>query len=357
MPSGFLFSVALLALCTFAALRPPMPSGPSPANPWFFLGYLINEQPFLGLALLASGVLSTLTTRVGTPLWWAAVALTAVPAGGMVVLAVRARSARGVLEAALAEGPGIRPPRRRLPLLRILLLPLLCWRPGVRVLRNRRYGAARTQRLDVYAPRERRRGAPILLYLHGGAFVMGSKLIGGRPMLYRMAAHGWICASANYRLRTAYTDSLADARQAVAWLRDHADELGADPARLVLVGGSAGAHLAATVALTDGSVSGAVGLYGYYGPAGADAFGAPATPRTHLHADAPPFLIIHGRLDTLVPSGEALSFADDLARTSAAPVAVAELPGTQHAFDFFHSLRFHAVTDAVEAFAVWAARR
>ncbi|MFF1833476.1 hypothetical protein ACFVXE_04570 [Streptomyces sp. NPDC058231] len=115
--------------------------------------------------------------------------------------------------------------------------------------------------------------------------------------------------------------------------------------------------MAATIALTDDSVSGAVGLYGYYGPAGADASGAPATPHAHLHADAPPFLIVHGALDTLVLVKDARRFADDLARTSTAPVTFVELLGTQHNFDSFHSLRFHAVTDAVEGFAAWATRR
>ncbi|WP_051843823.1 alpha/beta hydrolase [Streptomyces sp. NRRL S-813] len=357
VPIGFATSIALLALCTFAALRPPIPRHSSRSNLWFWLGYLLNEQPFLGLALVALSAFPALTTGVGTPVWWLTVALTAAPACGLAAIAVRTRSARGVLEAALAAGPGIRMPHSRLPLLRILLLPLVSWRPGVRRIRDRRYGDARTQRLDVYVSRSRAHGAPILLYLHGGGFVMGSKLLGARPLLYRLADHGWVCASANYRLRTAYTDSLADVRQAIAWLREHAEELGADPSRPVVAGGSAGAHLAATIALTDDSIAGAIGLYGYYGPTAGSASGAPATPHAHLHADAPPFLIVHGTLDTLVLTADARHFADELAHASGAPVAFAELPGTQHNFDFFHSLRFHAVADAVEAFAVWAARR
>lgn len=358
MPADFLISVALLALCTFAALRPPMPRRSSPSNLWFWLGYLLNEQPFLGLALLAVSTFPTLTTSVGVPVWWLALALTAVPACGLAALAVRARSARGVLEVALAAGPGIPLPHSRPPLLRILLLPLVAWRPGVRRLRNRRYGGHRAQRLDVYVSRGGRpRSAPILLYFHGGGFRTGSKLLGARPLLYRLAAHGWVCASANYRLRAPYGEALADAEEAIAWLREHADELGADPARVVVAGGSAGAHLAATVALTDDSLSGAIGLYGYYGPATAGASGAPATPHAHVHADAPPFLIVHGTLDTLALVEDARRFADDLARASRAPVVFAMLPGTQHNFDLFHSLRFHAVADAVEGFAGWAVTR
>ncbi|MFC8373333.1 MULTISPECIES: alpha/beta hydrolase [unclassified Streptomyces] len=67
----------------------------------------------------------------------------------------------------------------------------------------------------------------------------GSKLLGARPLLYRLAGRGWVCASADHRLRAPYTDSLGNAKQAIAWLRDHADELGADPSRLVVAGGSA----------------------------------------------------------------------------------------------------------------------
>jgi hypothetical protein len=49
-------------------------------------------------------------------------------------------------------------------------------------------------------------------------------------------------------------------------------------------------------------------------------------------------------------AADARRFAGDLARASDQPVVYAELPGTQHYFDFFRSLRFHAVTDAVESF-------
>lgn len=76
-----------------------------------------------------------------------------------------------------------------------------------------------------------------------------------------------------------------------------------------------------------------------------------------MHADAPPFLIVHDTLDTLVLVEDARHFADELAHASSAPVAFAELPGTQHNVDLFRSLRFHGVADAIEGFAVWATRR
>src|SRR5690606_19950168 len=210
------------------------------------------------------------------------------------------RSARGALETALADLPGISVPRTRPAVLRILL-PLLFSRADGRRRRNRHSGPNRAQRLDVYLPRNRPTGAPILLYLHGGGFQGGSKVLGGLPLLYRMASRGWVCASANYRLRTAYGNSLTDARQALDWLREHAEEFGADPSRIVLAGGSAGAHLATTIALTDPEISGAIGLYGYYGPAGRPEPGAPTSPHDCLSPDAPPTMLVHGALDTLVP--------------------------------------------------------
>ncbi|GAB3974963.1 hypothetical protein GCM10029978_057870 [Actinoallomurus acanthiterrae] len=75
------------------------------------------------------------------------------------------------------------------------------------------------------------------------------------------------------------------------------------------------------------------------------------SPLAHVRSDAPPFLIVHGDHDTLVPVQSARLFAERLRALSARPVIYAELPGGQHAFDLFHSLRFEAVINAVDAFA------
>ena len=99
-------------------------------------------------------------------------------------------------------------------------------------------------------------------------------------------------------------------------------------------------------------MSAVVAMYGYYGPTDSED-DAPSSPLAYLHAEAPPFLIIHGTLDTLVLVEDARHFADELASASNQPVVYAELPGTQHNFDLFHSLRFHAVTDAVESFLTY----
>jgi acetyl esterase/lipase len=66
-----------------------------------------------------------------------------------------------------------------------------------------------------------------------------------------------------------------------------------------------------------------------------------------------PSLLVHRDQDTLVLVEDARRFAEGLRGASADPVVYAELPGAQHVFDLFHSLRFEAVVDAVEAFAAW----
>src|SRR5699024_5575284 len=90
-------------------------------------------------------------------------------------------------------------------------------------------------------------------------------------------------------------------------------------------------------------------LYGDYGGVGPGP--GPWSPLECLTPDAPPFLIVHGRVDPLVLHEDVSAFAEKLRAVSRAPVACALLPGTHHNFDFFHSPRFSAVMDAVERFA------
>ena len=66
---------------------------------------------------------------------------------------------------------------------------------------------------------------------------------------------------------------------------------------------------------------------------------------------APPFFVAHPDRDTLVVVEDARRFVESLRKGSANPVVYAELPGAQHGFDFFYSIRFEAVIDGIEAFA------
>jgi acetyl esterase/lipase len=336
----------IVALFAVMALRPPMPRHSSPFNLQFALGWLINEQPCLGLWWLLAGTLGTLIQPQPRLLWWLVAGLAALDTLLLARIAVRARSARPALSAAFRAAYGYTRPAWW----RILLLPIIAWRPAVRRIRNLRYGPARRgNRLDVYVSRRHRRtAAPVLVYFHGGGFRMGSKMLGARPLIYRLAAQGWICVSADYRLfRAGYPDQLADARAAVAWVRDNAEAYGGDPGTVFVAGGSAGAHLAATAALSDTEVSGVIGMYGYYSEVGGPGL---TSPEDCINPAAPPFLVVHGALDTLVLKEEARGFANQLRAVSRQPVVYAELPGTHHNFDFFHSLRSHTVADAIVRF-------
>ncbi|WP_405140823.1 alpha/beta hydrolase [Sphaerisporangium sp. NBC_01403] len=158
----------------------------------------------------------------------------------------------GAAEHALAEGLGagwrsaldVRP-RHRLPLARILLRPVFTRRRDVERVADIAYGeAGRRNLLDVYRHRSRPSGGPVLIHLHGGRYYRGRKDSQSLPLLYRLAGQGWVCVSANYRLRPAarHPDHLIDVKRVIAWVREHGREYGADPAMLFVSGSSAGGH-------------------------------------------------------------------------------------------------------------------
>ena len=78
-----------------------------------------------------------------------------------------------------------------------------------------------------------------------------------------------------------------------------------------------------------------------------------ASPMSHVRADAPPALIIHGDLDTLAPVAEARAFVRDLRAVSTSPVVYAELQGAHHAFEVFQSVRTMQTLVAVDRFLTW----
>jgi acetyl esterase/lipase len=98
-------------------------------------------------------------------------------------------------------------------------------------------------------------------------------------------------------------------------------------------------------------------LYGYYGPLDTGDGLPPSSPLSYAGADAPPFFVAHGDRDTVVPVDGARLFVERLRGGSSTPVVYAELPGAQHCFDLFHSIRFEAVVDGIEAFAAWVRSR
>lgn len=360
--TGAVMTALIVGLHAGLALYPPRPRHSMPFNLQFAFGWWINEYPVLGLYWLLSGTTAVLQLRTDLPVWWVAMVIILLDLAVLARLGLRMRPARDVLSAALVEAFGSTavPSYTRPVWWRILLVPFVSWRPDVRRIANRHYGPGRGRRIDLYVARSTVRpqpgqsgsggtGAPVLLYLHSGGFRIGSKALGAHPLLYRLAAQGWVVASANYRLGRDYSEQLADTRAALAWLRARAADHGGNPGTVFLAGGSAGAHLAATAALTGSDVAGVIGLYGYYGGVGAGP--GPRSPLECLTPDAPPFLIVHGSVDTLVLHEDVSAFVEKLRAVSRSPVACALLPGTHHNFDFFHSPRFSAVMDAVERFA------
>jgi acetyl esterase/lipase len=231
--------------------------------------------------------------------------------------------------------------------------------------------------------------APVLLQIPGGAWMVGNKRGQAHPLMSHLAELGWICVAINYRLspRSTWPDQIVDVKRAIAWTKQHIAGYGGDPDWIAITGGSAGGHLTSLAALTpndpqfqpgfegaDTRVDVAVPFYGVYDfTATGDAIQplmAPmvaknvfklsrtdvaepfrqASPISHVHQDAPPFFVLHGTNDSLVPVEQARRFTARLREVSRQPVVYAELPWAQHAFDIFGSARAAHAAVAVEQF-------
>jgi acetyl esterase/lipase len=304
---------------------------------------------------------------------WVALGLAAAPFAATPVLVRRSLRTAPAIERALARdlGPHWRHAgvlRASPPWGRVLFAPLPLFHPGVTRVSNLSYGdAGRRNRLDLYKRRGGASGGPVLIHLHGGGFSLapGRKSFYARRLLFRLARQGWVCISATYRLQPAATfpDELIDIKKVIAWARAHASEHGGDPDRIVLAGSSFGARLATLAGFTtndpafqpgfeqaDTSVAAVVGLYGYYG--GIESRRSlPSSPFDYAERGSPPLLIVHGDQDTLTSARTARALAERARSASTNPVVYAELPGAQHSFDLFCSIRFEAVIDGIKTFA------
>ena len=374
MPYGYLVSTVLLAVGTALSVAPIRRPGPLAALS-FRVGLVMNESPLLALVLLtASTALAGAQHDLDTVAGRCVLGLAALTAVGLSIVVRRGRRAAPTIDAALATGLAVlgrpafaRPPglRRRWPWARIVIGPWLVRRRDVERTAGLSYGPAGVRnQLDVYRHRSRPTDAPVFIHFHGGRFARGRKNTQSLPLLYRLASQGWTCISANYRLtpEVSFPGHLVDAKAVVAWAREHAAAIGADPGVIVVAGSSAGGHLAAMAAFTpndprfqpgfeaaDTSVAAVVGLNGYYGPMSGPSPLA-SSPADYVTAGAPPCLIVHGDHDTLVPVEAVREFVETVRASSGAAVVYAELPGALHSFDLLHSIRFEAVIDGVETF-------
>lgn len=238
--------------------------------------------------------------------------------------------------------------------------------------------------------------APVLVQIHGSAWVAGTKRGQGYPLLAHMAERGWVCVAINYSLapKARWPAHIVDVKRALAWVKREIGAYGGDPDFVALTGGSAGGHLAALAALSPGdndfqpgfegadtSVAAAVPIYGVYDwsghgadtPAEQEQFlerlvigqsraAAPelwerGSPMSWINPGAPPFFVLHGAIDTVTNPDQAARFAHALRQVSNEPVALATLPGAQHCFDLLPSVRTTHTVRAIDRFLSWAHHR
>lgn len=231
--------------------------------------------------------------------------------------------------------------------------------------------------LDLYRAPDARQ-APTLIYVHPGSWMRGRPGRQARALVNRLLSRGWVIADIRYPLspEATFPDHLIGVRRAIAWMKTEGMAYGVDPARVVLSGGSSGAHLAALAALTwdhpelepvgDVTVAGCVPFYGIFdllvrNPTRYDwPFIArhvmKAVPSTHpelyrlgspldqVRPDAPPFLVVHGEFDSIVLPAESRHFVEALEGVGGA-VSYHEVLGGQHGFDAISSLRSRAVAE------------
>ena len=251
--------------------------------------------------------------------------------------------------------------------------------PGIKLERDIPYieGGDEAQKLDIYLPETpSAKPLPLIVHIHGGGWRGGSKFpCPVTPMVLK----GYAVASVEYRFsqKAIFPAQIQDCQAAIRWLRAHANHYNFDPEHLGAVGGSAGGHLSALVGTSGGKKAFApIGgnedqsdrvqaVCDIYGPADFStvaqqaaedknvknifAFNTPSDPYSgligtnlndkakadavspvhYVSKDSPPFLILHGTHDTLVPYAQSVQFQAAL-RAHGIPVWLQTLPGAGH---------------------------
>jgi acetyl esterase/lipase len=254
-----------------------------------------------------------------------------------------------------------------------------------------RYGDHPAQLLDVWRRPDLPPGpAPVLLFVPGGAWVQGTRVLQGHTLLSRLVKQGWVCLTMDYRVSPVHRwpRHIADVNAAIAWTRANVDQYGGDRDFVAIAGCSAGGHLAALAGLTPGdpafrgelderadtTVDAVVGIYGRYDwqdrstatrknfqaflervvvrrsqSRHPEVFAA-ASPLARIHEDAPPFFLIHGEQDTIIPVDEARRFRAALRAVSRNPVEYVEIPRAGHAFDLVDTSHARHGADQITKF-------
>jgi acetyl esterase/lipase len=389
--------VAFTARNAYRPFRPTVSLG----TVCFFIGWLTSELAvhhvviqalFVG-CLVYEGALEHAPGFLG-------LAIYAVSWGALLRLHNRGHLALEATRKAFAEGnvPNeslLRPNVRLVEAAR----PFTFGHPDVVRVRNvlHHQGEGYALRADVFHRKDLPQNAPVVVYVHGGGWIVGFKRYQGLPLMHRLAAEGFVCVSIDYRLSPVATfpDHLIDVKRGIAWAKKNAAQYGGDPGFVAVCGNSAGAHLAALAALTwdnaalqpgfeddDTRVDACVALYGVYDVTNRfkhwpgqgllpfwenviakkkrathpEVFSL-ASPIDQIRPDAPPFFLMHGTRDSLVPISESRRFAKALRETSKAEVLLAEIDDAQHAFEIFHSVRGRYAVQAVACFCDAIAKR
>lgn len=258
---------------------------------------------------------------------------------------------------------------------------------------NLAYGSFERNNLSIFKSKlGNDKPRPVMLQIHGGGWTLGHSEYQGLPLRNKLVEAGWIFISINYRLSPAdkFPAHLIDCKQALHWIKQNIGKYGGNPNFVMTTGGSAGGHLCSLLALTenqhkevlqpgfeciDTSVQGCVPLYGVYDfvdrcrhrtdipltgfleryvmphkHTDGDDLWELASPVAQVHEDCPPFMVMHGQLDTLSFVEDAQYFVKTLGEVTSKPLVYAELEQAQHAFDIFHSPRSVHSIAAIHAF-------
>jgi acetyl esterase/lipase len=203
---------------------------------------------------------------------------------------------------------------------------------------------------------------PTVLWIHGGGWQEGSRIwlpdtIAPFGLHERLLARGYAVADVDYRLalEAPYPAQLIDVQAAIGWLRHHAGQLKLDATRFATLGESAGGHLAAMAALVGEGETAIQAVVDWYGASDLD-FGDPAdpsiapavllggplgerqdfarwaSPRYRVHPAAPPFLLMHGVDDQVVPFEQSVTMAEAL-RARGVRADLYPVEGADHCFE------------------------
>ena len=220
------------------------------------------------------------------------------------------------------------------------------------------------QQLDLFLPRNRAsdKPLPIVAFIHGGGWRKGDRR-SGLPFLAPFLSSGkYAGASIGYRLtdEASWPAQIHDCKAAIRWLRSHAEEYGLDPNHLAVIGTSAGGHLVAMlgtsgdVADLEGDLGDAAGtssrvtcVVDFFGPSDLTTMGewherpdspeslllggpildhqeraVAASPIQYTTGDDPPFLIVHGTADPLVPFEQSVQLRKALEKAGASATLI-----------------------------------